>query len=215
MTLRRCGWMTGLVCLLTLAFSVRPAAAADMTGGVEVGANFTTVGLGGTEASGAHSDIRGGVLFGVFAQLPITDSVSIQPELVYSQKHFKISAPGFRANEDLEVMELPVLLRATVVKPDRNPGFYVVMGPSFGYRVRARETKRIENGKPQPDGDNSAGFNTARWNVIGGAGITKGKWDVEGRYEAGLRNLIRENSGEGDLTVRERSFSVLFRWRFK
>jgi len=206
--------MTGTACLLALAAG--PAAAADkMTGGIEVGANFTRLSIGGTDTSGVHSDIRGGVLLGLFAQFPLNDRVAIQPELMYSQKHSQVSGTGFSQHEDLEVIELPVLLRATVVVPDRNPGFYIVLGPSLGYKVRARETKIVENGVSRPDRDNNAIFNTIRWNIIGGAGITKGKWDLEGRYEAGLRDLIRENSGEGDLHVRERSATVIFRWRFK
>jgi len=217
MQFRKGGW---LVCLATLALSATTAWAAEdkFTGGAEVGFNITTVGLGGNNTAGIHASPRAGLIIGAFAQYAFTDVISLQSEFVYSQKRLKIydgaNPNNFQANENLDVFEIPLLVRVNAIKPKTAPGFYLVMGPGFGYRLRAHETKRIEGGKAQPDNNNNSEFNKASYSIIGGAGITKGKWDVEGRYQAGIRSLLN-NGPNDDSTAHEHTFTMLLRWRFK
>ena len=215
---RKGGW---LVFLATLALSATPAWAAEdkFTGGAEVGFNITTVGLGGANTAGIHASPKAGLIIGAFAKYTFTDVLALQPEFVYSQKHLKIydgtNPNNFQANENLDVFEIPVLLRVNAIRPSASaPGLYLVMGPAFSYKLRAHETKRIENGKSQPDNNNNSDFNKAGYSIIGGAGITKGKWDVEGRYQAGIRSLLN-NGPNDDSTAREHTFTMLLRWRFK
>lgn len=217
---RKAGWLTGLICLVVFGFSVKPALAADkVTGGIEVGVNINKPSL---DIPGLNADttVKAGLLIGGFAQFSLSDVVAIQPEFVYSQKHTDVSASqsggSFSAHEALDFFEIPVLLRLNARHAAGHAGFYAVVGPGFGFRVRAKESDSFNNGKAStPDPNLGDELQRVDVSIIGGAGISKGKWDLEARYDAGLRNLNKDNKLGNGIDLKNRTTSIIFRWRFK
>src|SRR5436309_964548 len=114
MMMRQLRW-SAVLCLMGLTLSVKPAVAADPpTGGVEAGVNINTFGLSGSNVT-EESGFKAGLMIGGFVSFPVTPMVSIQPEVVYAQKHSKFtgigSDAGFTANLAFDFIEIPVLAK--------------------------------------------------------------------------------------------------------
>ncbi|MGA0556271.1 porin family protein [Larkinella sp. VNQ87] len=141
----------------------------------------------------------------VFLEVPVSNRVSIRPELAYIQKGFVIDEGfdipignwelplGARVAYQTHYLELPVL-----VKINLNEGpvqVYLLAGGAAGYaldgRVRAR-TSGIFRSQPMNLGMDLDAFGYNRWDfsAIGGLGLSaeagRGKFFVEARYEHGF-----------------------------
>ena len=220
---RRGGWFAAVICVLGFGFLVRPALAADpVSVGAQVGVNLNKPSLDIPGISGG-STMKAGVLAGISVQQPLAGMAAIQWEFDYSQKVFGVdikdtSANGgsFKAKESVDVFEIPILLRLNLHKPTKGLGYYVIVGPAIGFRARTEESDAFNNGVSTP-GDPNIKSKVKRIDasIIGGAGITKGKWDIEARYDAGLRDLNQDNKLGTGVDLKTRTTSINFRWRFK
>jgi len=108
--------------------------------GLRVAMNAST--LTGIGTSGTGSVI--GLNAGIFYELSVSPTFSIQPELQYSQKGGKQSISGvigFLTNtnnntiyQNLDYITLPILFK---YKPQGQDGFNFFIGPEFGYLLKA------------------------------------------------------------------------------
>jgi len=219
----RCGWFTGVICLLGFGLSVRPALAADPAAvGVEVGVDLNKPSLDIPNVSGG-STMKAGVLAGISVQQPLRGMAAIQWEFAYAQKNFGVdikdtgsSGGSFKANETVDVFEIPILLRLNLHHPAKGLGYYVIVGPAVSFRMRTHESDAFNNGVASTADPNlKSELKRIDASIIGGGGITKGKWDIEARYDAGLRDLNQDNKLGVGTTVKSRTTSINFRWRFK
>jgi hypothetical protein len=105
-------------------------------------------------------------------------------------------------------VEVPLLVK---LSPPNAQGFYVVFGPGFGFRARAKTTDTKLNGQSIPEGDEDLKDDTESVDVslIGGAGVVLGRVGLEARYDHGLRNLNKDSSE--DFKVKMRTVTVLLR----
>jgi hypothetical protein len=220
---RRSGWFAGVICLLGFGLSLRPALAADpATGGLEVGVNLNKPSLDITGTS-ASTNLKAGVLVGGFGIFPLGNKAAIQLEGAYSQKGFGVTVPNadgkggtFKATETVDFVEIPILLRLNLHHPAKGLGYYAIVGPAAGFRARTHESDASLNGAATPADPNlKSELKRIDVSIIGGAGITKGKWDLEARYDAGLRDLNQDNKLGAGTDVKSRTTSIIFRWRFK
>jgi hypothetical protein len=145
--------------------------------------------------------------------------VAIQPEVVYTQKHSRLtgtgSDSGLTVTGAFDFVEIPVLAKLDLTRT-KTPGFYVVVGPGFGLTTQAKLTDQKFGTTTLPDEDLKA-ENKVRSSDVGfivGAGVTKGKVGVEVRYDAGLRNLNTDNDST-TFVVKERTATILVRWSFR
>src|SRR2546425_8986236 len=77
--------------LCVFALSIASVAAADgPTGGIVAGANLSSARLSGSDANGIDPGKKTGLFIGAFVLWPMTQAVSIQPEVAYSQRHFSV-----------------------------------------------------------------------------------------------------------------------------
>jgi hypothetical protein len=197
------------LCVLTL--SATGAAAADgLTGGVVVGANISSARLAGADATGINSGTQAGLFVGVVALWPITPVVAIQPEVAYSQRHFSVTDTigSFRATEKWDWMEVPILARVSVWHSSRHR-VYVVGGPGFEFLVRAREEAAGTTSDVKDD------VKRVDVSLLAGAGVSRGQFGIEARYDAGLKDLNKDNNLGDDLTVKSRTFRVDVTWMFR
>jgi len=194
------------VALSVLVLSATRVFAADgPTAGLVVGANLGAVGLGGSGAAGLDPGFKAGVFVGGFGLFPLTPKVAIQPEAAYSQKRFTLedSARSFNATDHWDWIDVPILLRVSFTSHSSGP--YVIGGPGFSYLVRAKEQEGRRAFDIKDD------VERVDVSVIGGIGYAAGRFGVEARFNAGLRDL---NKGLGsNITVKSRAVRMNVTWR--
>ena len=197
--------------LCVFALSVTSVVAADgPTGGVMVGMNLSSIRLTGADATNISTGTQAGLLVGGFALWPITHVVAIQPEVAYSQKHFlvKDTISSFSATEKWDWIDVPILARIRVWHTGDH-GVYVIGGPGFGFLVRAKEEAA---GTTSDVKDNVTRVDVS---LVAGAGVSMGKFGVEARYDAGVKDLNKDNHLGDDLTVKNRTIRVDVTWMFR
>jgi len=197
--------------LCVFAVSVTSALAADgLTGGVVAGANISSAQLAGSDATGISAGNKAGLFVGGFALWPITQIVAIQPEVAYSQRRFTVkdTVGSFSGTEKWDWIEVPILARVSVWHAGRR-SVYVVGGPGFEYLVQAKEEAAGTTGDVKDD------VNRFDVSIVAGAGISMGRFGVEARYDAGLKDLNKDNNLGNDLTVKSRTIRVDVTWTFR
>jgi hypothetical protein len=197
--------------LCVSALSVTSAVAADgPTGGVVVGANVSSARLAGTDATGISTGNQTGLFVGVLAVWPIAPAVAIQPEVAYAQRHFTVkdTVGSFSATEKWDWIEIPILARVSLWHTSRH-AVYVVGGPGFEFLVRAKEEAAGTTTDVKDD------VKRADVSIVAGAGISMGRFGVEARYDAGLKDLNKDNNLGDDLTVKSRTVRVDLTWMFR
>ena len=163
--------------------------------------------------SGAQFGVKGGVNFsnlytenvednnvltsftvGVFATLPITDFIAIQPELLYSGKGAELVynnafAEG-SAKFKLNYIEVPVLLKINITD-----NLNIHAGPYFAYLIDAQVKNESDNGifdfEESYDNDD---FNKFDMGLSGGIGFDFNSFGIGARYNYGLTNVGKERT---------------------
>ena len=117
-----------------MAFTI---SAQNVTFGAKAGLNFAS--MTGDDADGL--DGRTAFHFGVIAEIEISDSFSVQPELLYSGQGFTDNADSYDTgglSEEwtvaVDYVNLPVMAKFYVAD-----GFSVEAGPQIGFLVSAKD----------------------------------------------------------------------------
>ena len=189
--------------LCIFAFTAIELSAQETRFGLKGGATFykgtIEVGLGGFNIE-ATSDAELGFAGGIFAEFPLNDFISIQPEVLYMQKNSKESDDFFdtgfddfddfddeSATTNLSYIDVPLLLKLNVPL-DGNIQPYIAAGPFVGYLLDAKA-------KVEGDEEDLKEFmKDINYGVIFAAGINFGKIGVEFRYDMGLANIFDEDA---------------------
>jgi len=120
--------------LLTTTASV--AAAQNVRFGVKAGPSYTKFrGVDPAQLSSASNAYRLGFHAGVLAEVKVTDTFSVQPELLYSQKGAKNKLVS-EIYDVFSYLDLPIVVKARLGET----GFFLEGGPQFGYLLRATST---------------------------------------------------------------------------
>jgi hypothetical protein len=98
--------------------------------GIKGGYSLAAVSFDGDGETGQ----RHGFHIGVYGESFISESFSIQPELLYSQQGYKITNSSGTFTQKLDYINLPVMLKAY---PSRN--FFLEAGPQIGLAVSHKE----------------------------------------------------------------------------
>ncbi len=135
--------------------------------GVEAGFNLAN--LNGPNVGDVFGS-RLGFVGGAFLGLPLSPSLSLQPELLYSQK-----GGNYNGNPVLlNYWELPILLDVNLVGP-----LALLLGPSFALNASNNGVNNIN--------DSDIG-------LVAGAQLNLDRFLVSGRYEFGLTNITNNQS---------------------
>jgi len=152
---------------------------------------------------------RVGFNIGVFAKLPISKGVSIQPELLYTTKgsklnytNFTLGAGEYRFN--LNYLELPVLAVFNLGK-----NFNLHLGGYAAYLTNTNVTDAKNDGTIDEIADlNASDFN--RWDagLVGGLGFDINKLTIGARYNYGLVDVGKTGNVSSQLIGKSKN-SVL------
>jgi hypothetical protein len=135
--------------------------------GVEGGFNLAN--LNGANVNDAVGS-RLGFVGGAFLGLPLGTSLTLQPEILYSQKGGKYNGNPYQ----LDYWEIPILLDVNLVGP-----LGLLLGPSFDFNSANSGVANINN--------SDVGL------VVGGQ-VNLSRFLVSGRYEVGLTNVTNNQS---------------------
>ncbi|UUF12415.1 MULTISPECIES: porin family protein [Flavobacterium] len=93
--------------------------------GIKLGYNLAAVSFDGDGESGQ----RHGFHIGIYGEFFVSESFSIQPEILYSQQGNKITNSGGTFTQKLDYINLPLMFKAY---PSKN--FFLEMGRKLGWQ---------------------------------------------------------------------------------
>lgn len=197
MTMRlRAVFTTILICCSGPAFSE------GLSLGVKGGVNFANVTFEKTDAAKA----KWLPVAGVFVTLPPTLGISLQPEVLYSQKGASLGAG--QASVILDYLEVPVLARRSMTVFGHR--LYFAGGPSIALRLRARTRVVFDDVTEEIDtSDDVSRFDVG---VAAGGGVEFGSLVFDARYTFGLTDIDKDKAA--DAKSRNRVLSLTGGWRF-
>ena len=152
---------------------------------------------------------------GVFANIPIAESFSIQPEVLYSQygdKYDYVAAgKKYSYANHLDYVTVPVMFQYNFI-----PNLYVEAGPEFGFMVSAKNKAKNEtDNNVLAESDNyKDNFNTFNVGIGLGAGYYfTDNIGLTARYVAGVTDIAKDRPNGSD-AVRNNTFQVGLAYKF-
>lgn len=159
--------------------------------GFKGGVNFSNV--HGKNAIGKHIKMKFGFNGGLFYEYILSDKFSIQPEIFYSMKGFKLEFSGyddennftghFYAYHNLNYLEIPILSKLNVnISSNIKPSIY--FGPCFGFKVSS--TYRIDD----EDIETMEDINVFEFSLVPGVLLEfNNRFILDFRYSIGLTGI--------------------------
>jgi Outer membrane protein beta-barrel domain len=172
-----------LVTLGILGLGVPCVRAEKMMVGVEGGLSLANLRGGDVY----NNSIKYGAIGGVFGRHALTGIFAIQPEVLFAMKGAKYEADGIKSQQEINYIEIPVLVRATMRKEGKlKPSLFA--GPAIGILL----SNKITNGEEIDIKDASNGSD---FGLVFGAGadymLEKGCVLLDARYELGLTSTMK------------------------
>jgi hypothetical protein len=134
---------------------------------------------------------------GLFAKLPLTTFISIQPELYYTTKGADITYNNLFVNGtarfNLNYIELPILVAINITK-----NFNVHAGPYAAFLVNGKVSNRSNVGLFNfEDNIEKSDYNEIDFGLAAGLGVDFGSLGIGVRYSYGLKTVGKEKSFAG------------------
>lgn len=199
---------------LTFAQQTPAKSSSPVAFGVKAGMNVSSMSKD-SELDDQKSKI--GFNAGLFANIPIASSFSVQPEVLYSQYGSKsdwrnpINDDRYSAATHLDYITVPVMLQYNLI-----PNLYVEAGPEFGFMVSAKnKVKNETSGETITESGNyKDDLKTFNFGIGLGAGYYfTPNIGVTARYVAGVTDYAKERPSGSD-AVRNNVFQVGLAFKF-
>jgi hypothetical protein len=160
---------------------------------------------GGVNLSNLYVDnvkdenIKVGAIVGFYTKIPVTKGLSIQPEILYSQKGAQVNYNNLFGNGkyryNFDYIEIPVSLVVNVAK-----NFNVLAGGYTAFLASAKVKDVDANGNINGVKDlNRDNFETFDYGLVGGLGFDIENANIGIRYSYGLKNIGKNGSLSGNL----------------
>ncbi len=197
--------------------------------GIKAGMNVASL---SKDASLQDQKSKIGFNAGVFAHIPLAESFSVQPEVLYSQYGAKVESVNEYTvlgtttrdvesySTHLDYIAVPVMFQYKFV-----PNFYVEAGPEFGFLVTAKNkgdrttttttgsSSSVANSSYTEDIDKD-NLNTFNFGLGLGAGYYfTDNFGITARYVAGLTDVAK-NRPNGSDAIRNNVFQVGLAFKF-
>lgn len=134
--------------------------------------------------------VKAGFYAGGFANIPVGESFSLQPELFYNNAGYQVNLNNNQKwNYSINYLTLPVMFQYNLV-----PNFYLEAGPEVGFllggKVKYTNGNNTTNIKLSTDNLNNINFGIS---LGTGVYFTK-NLGITARYTAGLTNLNKNSN---------------------
>jgi hypothetical protein len=178
--------------LTVMGFTNSNAQSSNVTKfGVKGGVNFSNLYTDNAD----DENVLTGFNIGLYAKVPVTNSISVQPEIYYTGKGAEVvynnAFASGTAKFKLNYIEVPVMLVANVTK-----NFNVQVGPYAGYLISGKTTNESGTYNFQ-DNINTDDFNKIDAGVAAGLGLDLETVSFGVRYNYGLTKVGKERSYSG------------------
>ncbi len=196
-----------LLSFIVVFFTVE--ALGQITGGVKGGLNFAQIHV---EVSGDSelSDMLVGFQLGGYLNYPLSDKVSIQPELVFTRVGGKESMYDPDLQEDItlsslnDYLSIPLMFRFKA-----GDKFHILAGPQVGILVVAKIKVELQGISVKIDAMDE--FKTLDFGLTAGFGYTINKVGIDARYNFGLINIAEGTTEDGKAQNRIIMFAVSYK----
>lgn len=176
--------------------------------GVKGGVNFAK--LTGDDVE--DTDGRTGLNLGLFAEIGVTETFKVQPEVLYSQQGLQSDFEGGESKLKLDYINVPVMAKFYVAD-----GFALEAGPQFGFNVSSKYELQLQNSNgdeiASAQKDVEDGVKKFDLGIGGGVSYTMSSGlFLQARYVHGLNSVYEGDSDDvglqGDLHNSNLSVSV-------
>ncbi|AZA74454.1 porin family protein [Chryseobacterium indoltheticum] len=196
----------------TTTTTTRSMSSSDVRFGIKAGMNVSSLSKNETlEDQGSKIGFNAGV----FANIPVAESFSIQPEVLYSQYGDKydyvVAGNRYSYANHLDYVTVPVMFQYNFI-----PNLYVEAGPEFGFMVSAKNKAKNEtnNDVLAESGNYKDNFNTFNVGIGLGAGYYfTDNIGITARYVAGVTDIAKDRPANSD-AVRNNAFQVGLAYKF-
>lgn len=183
------------VLLMALGLIAMPLAAQKPSPRLGLMAGVSLTSFTGEDASDFKS--RTSFLGGGFAELPLSDMISIQPEALYNVKGAKSEEPGSNLAIKLSYFQVPVLLRVNV--PTSGSGNtrirpHLYAGPAMGFKTSCKISGNEGSVSVSADcSDFDVEAKSTELSAIFGGGIDINNFSIGARLDLGLSKIDDTN----------------------
>lgn len=185
----------------------------DVRFGIKAGMNVSSL----TDEAGLDDQgSKIGFNAGVFATIPVAESFSIQPELLYTQYGDKyddttIAGNRYSIARNHDYLAIPVMFQYNFV-----PNFYLEAGPEFGFLVNAKQKLKNETQNETISLSDDYKESLSTFNL--GIGIGAGYYftdniGITARYVAGVTDVAEDRAANTD-AIRNNVFQVGLAYKF-
>ena len=169
--------------------------------GAKGGVNFTNMTSDGFD----ENNSRTGFHLGLLAEVPLTDRISLQPEVLYSTQATKTATSVFLGNSvtrdyQLDYIQVPVLAKIYLIE-----GFSLEVGPSFNFLAN-EEVKRTA-GSTSATTDTDFGSSFEFGGALGASYKFRGGFFGSARYTQGFTDAFDSDNWDGD-AVKNNGFQL-------
>jgi hypothetical protein len=174
--------------------------------GVKAGVNYTKFSGDGTDVLG-DPEYKFGAVGGLAANFGLSESLSIQPELLYSMKGAELKGGVLEDfNFKLNYLELPIFFRYTLAD---GAGPFLQAGPQVGYLLN---TKISDGDGNEIKGDNDD-FQKLELGYAAAIGYQlESGLSIEGRFNGGINSIGKDDDAYDQ--IRNRVFSIQLGYMF-
>ncbi len=198
--------IAGILCiLLTLVFMTNEAKA-QVDFGIRAGVNFATF-----NNTDLDTESRTGLMAGFYLNYHIPNSpISIQPEILYTQKGAAVtfpddSGPPTISEYKLDYITIPVLAKFDYVL-DGPVTPHVYFGPYVAFNINAEAQYEEPGGSITEDiGDQ---IRNTDFGVVVGAGVDISRFNVSFRYSVGLTPVFEDAQAAGNDDIKNGVLSI-------
>jgi len=184
------------VCFLGLIFSANAQDSGSSTSlsfGIKGGVNFTNLYVEDVNDNNVLTSFNAGL----FANFPLSESVSIQPEANFSRKGAELVYDNLLASGTarfkLNYLEMPLLLKLNVTK-----NLNLHFGPYLAYLMDAQITNETDGGSFNfEENISNEDLNKFDYGLSGGVGLDFENSFIGIRYNYGLQTIGKERTFAG------------------
>lgn len=197
--MKRLAWVIVVVVALTALWI--PSTAEAQTG-IKFGRAFSK--FDDSEDSGVEYERRSDWTGGLFTRFGF-GPLALQPEVLYTRRGAKARGEGVVGEPEIRItyIEAPVLLRL-------GRGATALYGG--GYGAVQLDAEAFDSADPDAtEVDVSDDLEELDYGIVFGLGIGFGKFEIDGRYTLGLRNLVKD---PGAPEIKNRGLSVFGAFTF-
>ncbi|MGL4994103.1 MAG: porin family protein [Bacteroidales bacterium] len=186
--------------LMILIYSISMYATEKISFGPKAGLLISTM------TNGGEMNPRISAQFGLFFSYKFNETLSLQPELLYSMQGVKEDDFGVEAKLNLDYLQIPLMLKLNLIKE-----LYIELGPQIGFNTNSKlkgSTSGVEASIDIKEMINPVDVSFA----VGVAydfpiGVTANL-----RYNAGLTNVFKDVNN--DENSKHMLFCIGIGWRF-